>query len=415
MSTSARTVILHVTNEGIHVNPLHCIPWARTNFPDKRHFDFSESRSHDWRVRQDAYDPGTGLLTVTVLDLHVVDPEPVFSRQMPKSPVQRIHIQGLAWPDLQAQLSMYRKDAFTEFLSKETNPPTSPSVPGATGVMKRTVPIDSRVSLSKVRFKLGFVEMEIRLNGIPDPVRIQVSNPHILPEFDIIKPFFAKMLGKRTLQITGSAEVVGRLVRSTSCTSADLDRINDHTISTVRRLVLRDSIRSKPSLSPDKELFSSDEFFADTPAQALGNTYREQERLLLEEIIEAQSVRNGAQLRYLAGQLQEADSPLKFTLHPHFGFVFHHAGETMHHFLWELLNTHATYLWSLPKGPFSASAGYRLLEREINAIRDQGRMTYLHQIDRSAFVFHRIPHEHSCSAFIDGFPIWRARLTEKLI
>ncbi|MCF8237574.1 MAG: hypothetical protein K9I85_05420 [Saprospiraceae bacterium] len=417
MTSPPRTILLHVANDGIYLNDRERVDWSMTNFPAKANFYFSEFKPHYWRVRQDAYDRTTGKLTVTVIHFNVSDPQPLFSQQIPKAPIHQIHFQEVKWLPLQEQLSMYKKEAFTDLLERipQASPKSPPPSPDTWKPEPRRISIDSRIPLGKLRFKLGFVEAEKRIPGVPEPVPIQLANPHILPEFEIIKPFFGKLFGKRTIQVTGYAEVVGRLVKSVTCTSPDLDQINDQSISIVRQLVLRDSIRSKQTKQVDKSLFSSDEFFEDTPAETLGNTYRDNERLLLEEIIQAQEVRNGAQLRYLSGHLQEATTPLKFTIQPHFGFVFHHLGDSMHHFLWELLNTNATYLWSLPRGPFNNAIAYQLLEREINAIREHGRMTYLHQAEKTAFVFHRIPHEHSNSALIDGFPIWRSRVEEKLV
>jgi hypothetical protein len=417
MSQPDRTILFHITNAGIRLNPQDRIAWTATNFPPKSGFHFSEHRPHYWRVRQEAYDRANGELTVTVLGYEVAEPEPGFSSQHPKAPVRRIHFRPLDWAELQGQLSAYRKEDFEALLPKaaDTEPTFGSSNLTSHDPEVRRIPFEVKVPLQKLRFKLGYAETEKRLPGIPDPVRILLSNPHILPEFEAIKPFFGKLLGKRSVDISGVAEVLGVLVRSVHCSSPDLDRINDQSIASVRRMVLRDSIRAARVPRVDKSLFGSDEIFDDTPAEALGNTYRQQERLLLEEILDAQQIGNRAQLHYLAGQVHEAAAPLKFTLQPHFGFLFYHRGETMHHFLWELLNTNATYLWSLPREPFTLAQAYPLLEREINTIRDQGRMTYIQQVDRNAFVFHRIPHEHRNSSFVDGFPLWRARLMEKLV
>lgn len=417
MSPPERTVLFQITNAGVFLNPAQCLDWAATNFPPKSGFHFNEYRPHFWRVRQVAYDRVQGELTVRVVDYNVQAPESDFANQRPRAPIRSLRFLGLSWPDLEGQLSVYRKDDFKALLPAPESPVAAPEESPAhpEGQKTHRIAIEGRIPLQRLRFRLGYAEAEKRLPGIPEPVTIVLSNPHILPEFEAIKPFFGKLLGKRSVDIAGYAEVVGYLVRKVHCHSPDLDRINEEAIASVRRLVLRDSIRSARDRGVDKSLFGSDEIFDDTPAEALGNTYRQQERLMLEEILDAQQVGNRAQLHFLAGQLHEASAPLKFTLQPHFGFLFYHRGETMHHFLWELLDTNATYLWSLPLTSFSLAVAYPLLEREINTIREQGRMTYLHHADRNAFAFHRIPHEHRNSAFVDGFPLWRARLMEKLV
>lgn len=327
--------------------------------------------------------------------------------------MRHIRFASLKWTALQSQFSVYRKEAFKEITRMDRQVSKADELQFRPKVKR--VRIEGRISLNHLTFKRGYAEGIKRLPGISDPVQLILANPHILPEFEAIKPFFGKLLGKRTIAFTGMVDMVGKLVQSVSCTSSDLDQINDDSISSVRRLVLKDSIKSRSQAQVDKSLFGSEELFDDTPAEALGNTYRNHEKLLLEEIMDTQHVRNRPQLQFLSGQIHHPATPLKFTLHPDFGFLFHHSGKTMHHFLWELLNTNATYIWSLPKGPFTLTQAYSLLEREVNSIRDHGRMTYLHHTDKTAFVFNRITHEHRNSDFIDGFPKWRARIMEMMV
>lgn len=413
MSSPIRTIILRITNTGIYLNNQDLVTWENSNFPAKGNFQFSDHRPLFWRVKQEAYERATGSLSITVINYRVSDPKPHFSKQQAKAPVKFIQFSSLKWPELQGQLSVYRKDDFTPLL-KAPRATNQGEHNAANSAVKR-IHIEGRIPLNRLTFKRGFAESEKRVPGLQEPVQIILPNPHILPEFEAIKPFFGRLLGKRTVAFTGVVEMVGKLVQTVSCSSADLNLINDKSISSVRRLVIRDSIKTMQQGRVDKGLFGSGEVFEDTPAEALGNTYRNQEKLLLEEIMDAQNVRNRPQLQFLSGQIHEPSSPLKFTLQPDFGFLFHHGGKTMHHFLWELLNTNATYIWSLPKGPFPLAQAYTLLEREINSIRDHGRMTYIQHTDRTAFVFNRIAHEHRNSDFIDGFPKWRAKIMEMMV
>lgn len=106
---------------------------------------------------------------------------------------------------------------------------------------------------------------------------------------------------------------------------------------------------------------------------------------------------------------------LRFTLSPQFGFLFHVEGEEMDHFIWELLNTHATYIWSMEKRGMALGKKFKLLEREINFIRDHGGKAFLNNEKSSEFVFSKVNHEHSGSDLIDGFPKWKMRVNEKLV
>ena len=105
---------------------------------------------------------------------------------------------------------------------------------------------------------------------------------------------------------------------------------------------------------------------------------------------------------------------LRFTLSPKFGFLFYVEGKEMDHFIWELLNSHATYIWSIQKELTSLENKLKLIEREVNFIRGNGRRIYLNSEKTEDLIFNKINHENSETGVVDGFPKWKMRVNEKI-
>ncbi|MEM1216425.1 MAG: hypothetical protein AAGJ82_12110, partial [Bacteroidota bacterium] len=183
----------------------------------------------------------------------------------------------------------------------------------------------------------------------------------------------------------------------------------------VKKLQLKQAIFKPKIQAIDKSLFTPEEYFDETTEEQLGNTFRKSDRDMLADILELKEIRNKKQLIYLSGKLQQKDRRLRFTLSPNFGFLFSVAGEEMDHFLWELLDSHATYIWSMAKHAMPLDEKFKLLEREVNFIRDHGRRAFLSSTTSSDFIFNKVNHESSNSSIIDGFPKWKARVNEKLV
>jgi hypothetical protein len=150
-----------------------------------------------------------------------------------------------------------------------------------------------------------------------------------------------------------------------------------------------------------------------------GNVFRQTEQDIIKQLLADHRIRNRQQLVYLSGAQQSAKDKIRFTLNPHFGFLFLIQGETCRHFVWELLNSHATYIWSIANGDMDTAKQYRRIEMIINTIRANGREAYrnayrVKQMDQD-ILFNSIEHAHAGSDLIDGFPKWKHRLQELIV
>lgn len=416
-----RYIVLRISNNGIYYNETSRFHWEQTNFPLKENFVLNEHQPIYWNVEMLGYNKKTGILKAIIEDYDYNNGAEYFKTQLAKHQVKSIQFEPINWNKFQSKLSYFYFEAFNEFvdatsISTTFNKQENSFAEIANLVVEKeeTIQVDFQYPLNKTSFKTGFVELTKRVEGIKGNTTIRIENPHIIAEFDHIKPFFAKALNRRSINVRGAISIDSSGNLTTNCTSVQISKINENLITTVQRFQLKDYVFN-PKINPvDKSLFTPDEYF-DNSDKLLGNALRKSEQDLLESIFGLEGIRNKKQLIYLSGKLHNKQTALKFTLSPDFGFLFHVVGDQLDHFVWELLNTHATYIWSIQKVGLSLNKKYRLLEREINFVRDNGRKLYLSKEQSPDFEFTKINHSKINSSIVDGFPKWKMRLDECLI
>jgi hypothetical protein len=250
-------------------------------------------------------------------------------------------------------------------------------------------------------------------------LRFKVDNDFLLPEFEYIKSYFVKALGARKFDVNATIFLEHGKPVETSASSALIRKIDENLIDSIKNIRTNNIFKAPFKGNIDKSLFTAEEIFGEFGPDEAGNVFSQSEEEMLRQILEKYKVRNRKQLEFLAGVKQAAGSRLKFTLNPYFGFLFTVEGEKMNHFIWELLNSHATYVWSLDKGDGAMARQYRRVEDAINQVRNCGRDNYKQawhtsHIDQD-LLFHVIHHDDAGSPMIDGFVKWRHRLGEVML
>ncbi len=420
LNEERKHIILKVENQGLLYNEHGLISWEQTNFPDKESFTVRTYEPIYWRVFMERFDKATNELMVRVVDYNVEDIAG-FAKQKPKKPIHRLTFNSLDWNGVIQHLSSYTTRELEQLITR--NDPETRTSKQASPVRgdwdfsaSHRIKIDFKIPLSETRFGLGMVELTKELKDFDEPLDIKIYNEDILPEFDYIKPFFAKALGKRKIGVQGWAEIDDNGEVRTSCRSQEVDRINQELISSVRQIRIRKAIESPRVIAVDKSLFTAEEFFDGMEdKEHLGNALPASEQDILKEVLESKGIRNAKQLTYLAGKLHAQDEKMRFSLPPKFGFLFCVKGEKMHHFIWELLNSNATYIWSIDRGEMNMKQKIARIEEIIGFIRNHGRMAYLRNEDDEEFVFSKINHAQANSPVVDGFPRWKARVNQLLV
>ncbi len=430
---SAQKVIIRIHDGNIYFNDQLFLPVERSNLPVDS-IPFNRIRNIYWEIEQLEFDKANHRLKVRVSNFFQRDTAS-FHLQNPKSTIDFIEFDQLLDISALKQCLRYSMTELSRLdqASTEAYKDISHSLPGnrqqrmkRTNLLFRSTPSretfhkEFTIHFKDAVFKLGYVVFEHPVQETRELVRFKIRNDFLLPEFDLIKSYFMKALRTKKFNVTARIIAENRKVVRTEATSMIINLINEDLIDSIRNI--RTTGITKPPFQavPDKSLFTSNDIFDEfAPDEKEGNIFNQSEEEILKFLLSTSRVRNRKQLEYLAGQKQVARTKLKFTLHPFFGFLFTIEGERMNHFVWELLNTHATYIWSAGKGEQEMELQYRRVEEAINQVRNSGREQYKqayrtlpHDPD---LVFNVIVHENVNSPFIDGFVMWRHRLNEMIV
>lgn len=428
------TRIIKISKNKIYfTNDVH-ISLKQTNFPEdsitfKHHLDIY------LEVELSNYDNNKKELEIKIIDY---SPENVssFNDQKLKKLINKLIFKELEWTKLQKLLSSFLvtlpnkiPDAFIKETKREKLDNTSQK----TNLEKVEKPIlnsnnevnqdeleiiTHKVSFealfSDSQFHLGFISVIKKFHFAKHPIEFRIVNSLILSEYDYIKNYFSNYYRSDSFNVTAIIKTKGQDILNIDCQSKMIENINEKIIENVK--IDRTLNLSKIETSPEKEkgTFTSDEMFSKLDDS--NNIFNQNAIEILNTIIKSKSPRNAKQLMYLSGEKHDITKKIRFTLNPLFGFIFFISGDKRNHICWELLDSHATYLWSFDK-ELSIESQIQFSELNINTIRKIGRMKYRTLIKNKEIninsVFNVI--NHSKSKNIDVFEIWRNKLIYKLM
>lgn len=445
VNTLSNQRIIKISGRCIFFSPEESLPLDQTTL-DPEKMRFRPGREFYWLTEIVSYNPSGAGLLLRVID-YVTDDITGFQQQKVRHPIRFVSFESLDWMQLEPQLAFYQYNQILNILEEAGTFQTEPDgkvrqqesegfpAVGSVSVHEAYVPgeenlfpaTDTRIideifkyPFTDAVFDTGCVRVVKTFPWYAEPVTITLENSSILPEFDLIKSFFHKVFdGRRKFTITASIELSGNAISRISAASPEIARIDETLIEGVKRAQVLQYIRKQPAVT-DKSLFTADEFmshYADD--EEVGNALKQSEMDILLAAMGRQELRNRRQIEYLAGKLHSPEQKIRFTLKPNFGFVFFYEGETMNHFCWELLNSHATYLWSFGRAGETAAQQYRKVETIITSIRETGREQYkssYHSLPSDPNMhFSIVTHRNANSGLIDGFPEWKHRLLERLV
>lgn len=408
---------LHITETGVFYAADQCWTWGQTNLP-KPAFTLRRGDDVYWVCAQTAYAAASRTLSLRVVnyDAEAVDFDPTLR---PKAPVERVIFAPLDEQAFLSQLSYYRRGELRDFLATDAEAFESATseLPEKREAEARPPssgrPVHFRYPLADLEFLAGAAAGRVELPGVAEAVDFRVRNPHIIPEFRHVRGYLIKRLGRKTAEVRGELRFGGDgTVELHAAHSPQIAAINDQLLAVMRTRGLRDLLNLPPERVVDKSLFTPDELFDSLDDDHLGKaTLPDDGQALLDAILSERHVRNARHLRFLAGELHLAEAPLRFVLSPSFGFVFLARGREGHHFILELLDSHATYVWSLPRADGTLAEQYRRIEKELAILREIGREGY-RRAGTFGAEFWFLVHASAQSGVVDGFPRWRNRLLE---
>lgn len=290
--------------------------------------------------------------------------------------------------------------------------------------LEHTIKQKFSINITDCTFGFNHISFEYPVDELNRKLTARIYNDHLMPHFEYIKQFFPKALGLKSKKISGIIYVnmKGDNIESVNGFSPAIKNINEEVINVARTLWIEEPTKKvKPPQA--KIILEAEDIFA--PENSLPDFTPPAPDELIDNL-DRENIRNVKQLEYLSGKLQSPKNQLKFTLKTqkdNFGFLFFlTVGEKMYHFVWELLNSNATYIWSFAKDEYrqknSVKEMYERMEQTLSFIENFGRTQYISDYKSktldSDILFNRIIHKHINSP-IDHFPEWKNKLNKHII
>lgn len=264
-----------------------------------------------------------------------------------------------------------------------------------------TIDKQIHIALESLEFRYGSIAFAYK-HSLPEvTIEFQILHDEIRPEFDVLKPYFAKLLKSKSIAVKIYAEIEDGQLVAQQASSEDVNKIDRQIIEGVRfQFVTKTNfarISSADSAVPLEQLQ------VDHPLYESGQE-------LLEDVLKYAHFKHHRHLRYLADQHASYLLKIRYVLRP-FSFVFLLVGPEKFHIVLETLDTEeATYLWHLLKVPSKLPEMLKEIDRHLDIIRKRGRQDFLLKPPEN---FSRIFHDYSDAQ--KGFVLWKASLEERLV
>lgn len=258
-----------------------------------------------------------------------------------------------------------------------------------------------KVPIEDLDFRYGNIGFEYIDKPNNQRFDFEIENEEFRPEFEVLKTYFVKFLKSKMVNIDIYAEIENGVILSQLATSSDIENINKEIVESVKFQFLNKSFIGQIPTSVQNILTTNE-----LPKNQ--NIYSDAENIL-EDLLKGKQYKHSQHIQFLAEKHERNVMKLRFVLQP-FSFVFLLVGEQNYHIILETLDTEeATYIWHTEKNKSVLIDTIKLIDKELNIIREKGRQAYLETNPKN---FSRIVHDYSDNN--KGFAIWKAQLEERL-
>lgn len=274
---------------------------------------------------------------------------------------------------------------------------------------QQTFTIDKKIKMpiDQLDFRYGAIAFEYNVPETKTELEFEIENDEIRPEFDVLKPYFSKVLKSKHVEIEIFAEIENSLLVSQKANSTDLEKINREIIESVKFRFIEQGIVGKQYVpGTEDNLLDLNKL----QEGQNGKPFYDSEEQLLNDLLKNEKIKHYRELRYLASKHDGSTLKLRFVLNP-FSFVFLLPGTEQYHIVLETLDTEeATYIWHVDKNRQLLWQKLRSIDQDLNVIRNKGRQTFL---ERQPENFSRLIHDYSDER--KGFILWKDHLEERLL
>ena len=256
-----------------------------------------------------------------------------------------------------------------------------------------------KVSIDNLDFHHGAVLFKLPIGKKYTELTFQIENSEIRPEFEVLKPYFKKVLKSDKINVKVHVEFENENLVSQSATSLEIDRINKEFVEGIKFQFLKKGLLKKPHHEEDSMLSSE-------KLQGKIKVFPSEEQLV-NEILKSDQYRHSQHIKYLANRHENNIMRIRFVLNP-FSFIFLVSGKKGYYIILETLDTdEATYIWFTPKNHSALEEEVKQIDKQLTTIRKNGRQSFLQDSPKN---FYRIIHDYSDKD--KGFKRWRINLEE---
>lgn len=425
--------IIKISKNKIYFTDNASVGLKQTNFPEGT-LSFRHHVDIYLEVELSKYDKSLKTLEIKIIDYAPQDIKTFYDQKL-KKPIDQLIFKELDWEEFKKLLSSFLyslpkkiPEAFKKVSKRENldivvnaegiekvifdDNENEEDVPTQLEIITRN--LNFSVLFSEALFHLGYISVIKKFPFLKNSIELKITNNLILPEYHYIKNYFSNYYQSDSFDISTIIKTKGEEILSIDCNSNTIESIDDRIIENVKTVRTLNISKIEANKEDEKSTYNADEILSELDGSS--NVFDQSEIEILITIIESKSPRNVKQLMYLSGEKHERTKKIRFTLNPLFGFIFFISGKKKNHICWELLDSHATYLWSFEK-EISIESQIQLSELNINTIREIGRMKYRSRIKNKQIdinsSFYVI--NHSKSKTKDDFELWKNKLTSKII
>jgi superfamily II DNA or RNA helicase len=266
-----------------------------------------------------------------------------------------------------------------------------------------TIEKEIKVPIEELEFRYGSVTFKYLIPETKAELEFEIENLEVRPEFEVLKPYFAKALKSKNIKIVIHVEFENSKLVSQLATSADIEKINREVIEGVKFKFIAKNFFGQKQITEENLLTATE---LKNGKQQLYSDGQQ----LLDDILKNKDFKHSQQLRFLANRHEGTHLKIRFVLSP-FSFVFLLSGEQQFHIILETLDTEeATYLWHTDKSKLALISKVKEIDQQLNIIRNKGRQAFLETNPEN---FSRILHDYSDKK--KGFIIWKDLLEEQIV
>jgi hypothetical protein len=220
-----------------------------------------------------------------------------------------------------------------------------------------------KLALEQIEFRYGSFALRYAIKEVNKELEFEIENDDIRPEFEVLKPYFSKLLNLRYASINVFAEFVNEKLVSQIAYSSDLEKLNRELIESVKfKFVTKTYFGKNHNQKFENNLLNINQLQGGEGNSVLFDSEEE----FIENVLKNKNLRHYRQIRYLANKHVSDVLKIRFVLSP-FSFVFLLQGTEQFHIVMETLDTEeATFTLYL-----AYRKGYNFAEKYAERNRPQ--------------------------------------------